>query len=251
MFKVVVVDDEVETRESICQYFPWSALGFVIDGQFDNGRAALEYILNNPVHVVLSDIKMPEMSGIELAKELYQFGYNAKVILLSAYTDFQYAKQALVYGVKDYVVKPSRYEELMEVFTRVRDELVKDQPTDAKNNSAEGNFNYDQEVISKVKTYLDENFQDATLEDAAALVKMNPSYLSYFFKQKTGTNFSSYLLSLRMQKAANYLKDVHNKIYDVSSMVGYSNPKNFTRTFRTYFGKTPVEFRRGIIDEKQ
>ncbi|UUZ79132.1 helix-turn-helix domain-containing protein [Paenibacillus sp. P26] len=72
---------------------------------------------------------------------------------------------------------------------------------------------------------------------------MNPYYLSKYFKSKTGENFSDYLTRIRMNTAAEPLKDIKYKTYEVSEMVGYSGAKNFTRTFRKYFGQSPKEFR--------
>ncbi|UUZ94754.1 helix-turn-helix transcriptional regulator [Paenibacillus sp. P25] len=72
---------------------------------------------------------------------------------------------------------------------------------------------------------------------------MNPYYLSKYFKSKTGENFSDYLTRIRMNTAAELLKDIKYKTYEVSEMVGYSSAKNFTRTFRKYFGQSPKEFR--------
>nr|WP_276532816.1 helix-turn-helix domain-containing protein [Brevibacillus invocatus] len=98
-------------------------------------------------------------------------------------------------------------------------------------------------VIAKVKSYLEQNYREATLDDAARLVHMNPYYLSKYFKKKTGENFSDYLIRVKMEKAKEFLMDVNNRTYTISEMVGYSNVKNFTRTFRKYVGKSPREFR--------
>nr|WP_276531950.1 helix-turn-helix domain-containing protein [Brevibacillus invocatus] len=90
---------------------------------------------------------------------------------------------------------------------------------------------------------MEQNYREATLDDAARLVHMNPYYLSKYFKKKTGENFSDYLIRVKMEKAKEFLMDVNNRTYTISEMVGYSNVKNFTRTFRKYVGKSPREFR--------
>lgn len=249
MHKLLIVDDETETRDALYQYFPWDELGFEVVGQYDNGEQALEVIKSDPPEVVFSDIKMPVMNGLELAEQLFHINSKTKVIFLSGHADFEIAKKAMVYGVKDYILKPAKYKELTEVFSRIKKELeAADHPL-SSGQKAEGHemkaYNYDEEVIATVKQYIDVHYKVATLFEAATLIRMNPSYLSHFFKQKTGQNFSQYLLQVRMDKAAEQLEDVHHKVYDVSENVGYSNPKNFTRTFKQYFGKTPMEYRRG------
>jgi two-component system response regulator YesN len=251
--KMIIVDDEVETRDALFHYFPWEELGFEVVDQFDNGKQALDFIRSSDLDVVLSDIKMPVMTGVELAKELFMEKSQVKVVLLSGYADFGFAKQAIIYGVKDYILKPAKYQELIEVFNRIKTDLETDRLPRAgglqDEAAAAKPYNYDEEVIATVKIYIEKNCRDASLKEAAKLVRMNTSYLSNFFKQKTGQNFYHYLLMVRMQMAAEQLKDIHNKIYDVSYNVGYSNPKNFTRTFKSHFGKTPMEFRRGAVNE--
>lgn len=255
-YKLIIVDDEVETREALFHYFTWGELGFEPVAQFGNGKLALEYIESSPVDVVFSDIKMPVMTGIELAKVLGLRKSKVKLVLLSGFADFEFAKQAMSYGVRDYILKPAKYAEMVDVFSRIKSELDTERAAaeasasfaspDQANSPALKAYNYDVEVIAKVKSYVDNQYQNASLKEAAALVRMNPSYLSNFFKQKTGQNFYDYLLGVRMQKASDQLMDIHNKIYDVSYNVGYRNPKNFTKSFKNYFGKTPMEFRRGF-----
>ncbi len=244
MYKLVIVDDEAEIRDGLCNYFPWEQLGFEVASQFENGLQALEFIRQNKVDVLLCDIKMPFMNGLELARELKLCNSEVKILLLSGYREFDYARQALEYGVKDYIVKPTKYDELIKVFSKIKMELDKEtnQNETFIHKPAQGS-NYNDKIIMTIKGYLQENFQNATLEEAANLVHMNPFYLSKFFKDKTKENFSDYLIAVRMEKAAQLLNDISYKTYEISELVGYSNPKNFTRTFKKYFGKTPKEFR--------
>lgn len=244
MYKLVIVDDESEIREGLCNYFPWKHLGFEIEAEFADGVQALEYLLRYPVDVILCDIKMPFMTGLELTKELYLRKSTVKTVLLSGYQEFDYAREALRYGVKEYIVKPTKYDELIKVFSKIKEELDLDQ---AKQESSASEFtdgnNYNEKVITTIKLYIQQNYQTANLEEAAQLVHMNPFYLSKFFKDKTGENFSDFLLAVRMKQAAELLNDISYKTYEISEQVGYSNPKNFTRTFKKFFGKTPKEFR--------
>ncbi|NRY61692.1 response regulator transcription factor [Clostridium beijerinckii] len=249
MYKLLVVDDESESRNLLCSYFPWNDLGFEIVDQLENGKLALEYILNNPVNVILCDIKMPFLDGIGLAKEIFNRKLKIKVIFLSAYKDFEYAHSALVYGVSDYIVKPSKYNEIFEVFSSLKKSLDSecspnvDKVLDEDINNFKDSSSYNSKIISFVKNYVSEHYKDARLEDIAESVHMNPNYLSQFFKQKTGECFSNYLIRVKMNRAAELLNDIRYKTYEISEMVGYSNTKNFTRTFKNYYGKSPKEYR--------
>jgi YesN/AraC family two-component response regulator len=245
MYKLIIVDDESAIRHGIKNYFPWTQLGFEVAGLFENGRQALEYCQKLPVDVVLSDIKMPIMDGLELAKELYQLNSEIKIILLSGYREFEYAREALKYEVKNYILKPTKYEELYEVFSEIKEELDQEQILNVESDLQEDNTDrsYYDKIIDTVKSYLYQNYRIATLNSASELVHLSPNYLSTLFKDITGEYFSDFLLRIRMEEAAKLLNDIRYKTYQISDLVGYSNPKNFTRAFKKYYGLTPTEFR--------
>ncbi len=239
-YKLLLVDDEVEIRSGIAQYFPWNELGYEIVGECGNGKQALAFIDEHPVDVLLCDIKMPVMNGIEVAKALYERKSKVKMILLSVYKDFEYAKQAMAYDVKGYIVKPTKYDELFKVFSKLKIELDELQDIQSSRQQA---VSFNQKVIAAVNAYVDQHYRTATLEEAAGLVHLNPYYLSKYYKDKTGQNFSEYLVSVRMNKAAELLMDIKYKTYEISELVGYSHAKNFTRTFKKYHGVSPRAYR--------
>lgn len=244
MYKVLIVDDELTIRYGLRHYFSWNQIGFEVAGDCENGRQALDYCREHPVDVILSDIKMPVMNGLELSKELYTKKAPIKVVILSGYRDFEFAREALKYDVKYYLLKPTKYEELCRVFTEVK-ELFDNERGVAEpwsDNEALGSGYYEK-IVTMIKTYVHTHYQTATLENASRLVHFNPNYLSKIFKDVTGENFSDFLLQVRMDKAVALLNDATYKTYQISELIGYSNPKNFTRTFKKYYGVTPKEFR--------
>jgi two-component system response regulator YesN len=239
MYEMLIVDDEEMSRESLATYFPWEEYGFHISGQAADGKEALEFLEGHAVHVVLTDISMPVMNGIELAEELQKKPDHPCIVFLSAYDDFHYAQDAIRYGVRFYILKPSGFQEIRETFTRIRQELdkkyhVSDLLPDLKDEDA---------VIEKVKEYIAKEYRTGTLTELSGKLFRNPSYLSQLIKLKTGKNFSDLLLEARMEQACIFLQDPECKIYNISSMVGYVNPNNFTRAFRNYFGQSPKEYR--------
>lgn len=249
MYKVLIVDDEYEIRTGISNYFPWSETGFEVIGEAENGREALKIIQKNHVDVVLCDIRMPVMTGIQLAQILHEQHRSIKLVFLSAYKDFEYAKRALAFGVRDYIVKPTKYNELLNVFVKIKAELDSEveiikQDTLIENTISEDIYYHDKMII-KIKDITKNNCQNATLELVAKEVNMSPSYLSKYFKMKTGEKFSDYLLRIKMEKARDLLMDIRHKTYEVSELVGYTSPKNFTRAFKNYYGQSPRDFRNG------
>ncbi len=248
MYNLLLVDDEADTREALSSYFPWHEVGFRIVGQAGNGREALAFIAENEsVDIVLTDIKMPIMTGIELAEAIYERKLDTHVIFLSSYREFEYAQKALKYRVKNYIVKPAKYQMLLEVFGSLRDELQAAQ-WHGEHSGADTDLSGSDEgfVIAQIKTYVQHHYKDASLDAAARQVHLNANYLSYLFKQKTGQNFTDYLISVKMDNAKRLLQESRYKTYEISEMVGYSNAKNFTRTFKSYYGKTPSEYRHGM-----
>jgi len=246
-YKMIIVEDESEIKQGLFTCFPWDKLGFEVVGLFENGKQALDYILQNKVDVVFCDIKMPVMSGIDLARILFLNSIPVKVVFISGYQDFEFAQKAMKYGVRYYITKPATYDEVIEIFGLIRKELdqqSKDPQTHSEETKKQDLISIDnpESVIETVKEYIRRNYKEATLEDAAKLVYMNPYYLSRLFKCKTGKNFSDFLMEVRMRKALQLMKIPIYKLHEIGEMVGYKNPKNFTRAFKKYFGKSPSEF---------
>lgn len=120
MYKLVVVDDEMAIRMGMCNYIDWNAMGFEVAADFEDGKETIEYIANHPVDVILTDIEMAEVSGLELAKYIYDNGLDVKVVILSGYKEFEYARKAIQYNVEHYLLKPIKMNEVQEVFKKIR-----------------------------------------------------------------------------------------------------------------------------------
>jgi YesN/AraC family two-component response regulator len=238
-YQVVIIDDEREISSGFAQFFPWKDLGFSVKAQFSGAKSALQFILKNPVDLVVSDVLIPGMTGIELAKELSEREMEKRpvVILFSAYNKFEYVRDALRYGCRDYILKSTEFDELVKIFKSLKNRMDKERGNDGSFGSGGG------AIIESVKKYIRENLKNANLEEASALVYLSPSYLSHYFRQRTGTGFSSYVTEQKMRSAISMLQELHYKIYDVSAQLGYANPENFTRAFKKYHGCSPHVYR--------
>ena len=124
MFNLIICDDEIYAREKIKSSIKWKDFDFNVVGMFSNGADALEMIRKSKVDIVLSDIKMPVLDGIELVKILHEEFPHIKVILFSAFRDFSHAKAAVHYHVFDYILKPINYSELYDSFKNLHDILA-------------------------------------------------------------------------------------------------------------------------------
>lgn len=240
MYNLIIVDDEKNIREGLASCYPWEELGFQVVAVLPDGKNALDYIQRCCVDAVLSDIRMPKMDGLALSQQLSTDYPNISVVLLSGYAEFEYARTALRFGVKGYILKPVKYDDIIKVFTEIKDNLdcIK-----GVKKTAEPFTGYYDQIVDQVSEYLEAHYKDASLEEASLQVSLSPNYLSKIFKRKKGINFSEYLLQVKMEKAAELLRDVTLKTYEIATKIGYDNPKNFSRAFKQYCGKTPREFR--------
>lgn len=235
MYQLVIVDDEEKIVEGIANLFPWEQLGFEV-AYFSKGRKALAYIETHPVDVLMSDVEMPDLNGMELCRNIQD--KNIKVVFISSYQNYEYFRYAIQYRVEDYLLKPIKSGDILKCFGNIKEKLDKENTV-----NIEVTPTYYEQIVNKVTCYLEENYKDASLEDAAVLVNLSPSYLSRIFKEHCGTGFLDYLTRVRMEKACELLNDIRYKSYDIAYYIGYDNPKNFSRAFKAYFGKTPKEYR--------
>lgn len=237
MYQVVIVDDEVTISEGIANLFPWKEIGFEAHA-FSEPDKALQYINQNQVDVLMSDIEMPEMNGLELTKEIAKG--DIKVVIISSHQNYEYFRSAIQLNVADFLLKPIKSADIIACFERIKQEL------DERNHiEPEQNKSYYEKILDEVKKYIEDNFQEASLEAAAIRVNLSASYLSRILKEKCDFGFAEYLVKIRMEKAAEMLMDSHYKSYDIAYYVGYDNPKSFSHAFKGYYGRTPMDYRKG------
>ena len=237
MYTLLIVDDEKMIAEGVACLFPWEQIGFH-PVAFSDPKEALDYAESNDIQVVMTDIEMPGMSGIDLCRELS--GKGIRIVFMSSHQNYEYFRSAIHFQVTDYLLKPLKSSDILNVFERIRNEL------NAQAAIREGETpSYYSRVMEQVKAYLEENYQSATLEEAAVRVNLSSTYLSRLFKQQGGIGFGEWLLKVRMEKACELLSDIQMKSYDIAWYIGYDNPKSFSRAFKSYYGITPMEYRQG------
>ena len=126
MYTVFLADDELIIRQGLKCIIEWNELGFEIIGEASNGADALQFILNEQPDVVMMDIRMPKLTGLEVVKQAREEGYQGKIIILSGFSEFSYAKEAIRYGVEYYLTKPIDEDELKEVIGEIKQNLAKE-----------------------------------------------------------------------------------------------------------------------------
>lgn len=136
MYQVFIADDEAIIREGLKCILDWEAHGFGISGEAADGEAACREILRLQPDVVLMDIRMPKMLGLDVIRTVMEQGFSGKIIILSGYTDFRYAQQAIRYGVQDYLTKPIDEDELARIVDSVRELLDRDRASRSQDRDA-------------------------------------------------------------------------------------------------------------------
>lgn len=245
--KLIIVDDEKEIRLGLSNYFPWQKIGYDVVGVFESCAQALDFLSSNSCDVILTDIKMPGMTGIDLARIVHTDYPDIIVVFLSGYADFEYAKKAIEYGVRFYIVKPTVFDEIDQVFKKVSIEFHKAKET--RNEVADEAQGYNEKIISRVVKYIEINLNTVSLDSAARYVNLNSHYLSVFFKKHTGQKFVDFVRETKMRKAKELLSDPSLRIYEISDMLGYGNSNNFSRIYSSYYGISPREYRKANIPD--
>lgn len=245
MYTMILVEDDYQIRNGLHHFFPWQQIGFQMLESFENGQQALDYLKTRPVDVVLTDIRMPVLDGLSLAEELARWPQGPCVVVMSAYRDFDYAHRALSLGIHHYMIKTARYDDLVDIFTRLKAELDGRVTPEAPADTARiTQMDMSDGTVRRITEHILENLSTASLQTAAAHVSLSPVYVSQYFKEKTGVHFIDYLIHLKMRHAAFLLADPAVKLWEISETVGYSNEKNFSRAFKKHYGVSPNEYRK-------
>lgn len=240
MFKALVVDDEPLMVDYLKKNLTkinneWETTATASDGIY-----AVHQLQHNKFDVVITDIKMPGMDGLELAKYLSKNHPEIPIVIISGYDEFNYARTAVRLNVFDYLLKPLRDEELSAVLSAIS--MEKEQ---------RNNLTIDKPVISNANTltnqildYLHLHFREGlSLTILADIFSITPSYLSAIFHKEIGEPYSKYLLKLRMETAKAMLTNPNAKVIDIAKNVGFASSKHFGSVFKNYYGISPGEFR--------
>jgi two-component system response regulator YesN len=258
MHKVLLVDDETFIVEGLKILINWEALGYTVAATANNGAQAIEYLTHNRVDIIVSDIKMPLMSGIELFDALRRHNLSsAYFVILSGYGEFEYAQMALRLGCIDYILKPVTAAELTAVLRRAALVCPDYDSDDEEIYNAENapatetivaettNGNCGADIVLLTELEIKKNFRDSiTLKSLADKYFVNSIYLGQLFKKKYGLSFKTYLNNIRIEEAAKLLVSTNRKVGEIAVEVGYVDVDYFTKKFIALKGCTPVKFRR-------
>ncbi len=249
MLKVLIVDDEFIVRTGLVNCIDWESLHLRLIGEASNGREALNIILRDTPDIVLLDLIMPEMDGMELIQKLEELGIKTNIIILSCHEDYSYVRDAFKKGVRDYILKLSATpEEISGIIEDVSQKITEERQIAlsdfVQNLPAHKKIRSD---IADALRYIEMNYKDnLTLSDIASHIHMSKNHLSYLFQKETGHSFSDYLSDLRIAKAKELLNGSKRyTVSEIAEMTGFSDTGYFCKVFKKSTGMSPNHYRQG------
>lgn len=283
MYRVLLVDDEQIERMALAKKIDRYYGDLVEIYHAVNGREAVAMCSEHRNDIIIMDISMPEMNGVMAAKYIRQMDGKCSIIFLSAYDDFEYARNAIKVKALDYLLKPCDINDLLAVMDMALQKLDKEKAFEKNkqcifngnvitgkeqnseteicrinyNNARENRTKRiidnarnsdEQTTIKYLKEYVENNYiYDISMQEAAEEMGYSDAYFSKLFKQYFNQNFTAYLTEYRIKKAKELLSNTNNSIKDISRMVGYTDPNYFAKIFKRIVGEIPSKFRENLI----
>lgn len=258
MYKVVIVEDEDIIRKGLVYSINWAKLNCSVVAEGRNGEEGIEAIKANIPDIVIADINMPIIDGLEMIKETCN-QYNYAAIILSGYSDFQYAQQAIQCGVLGYLLKPLNTDELEEAVLRAQKECkIRNVFVDNLKSKQEwkqldlfkGNTSQTAEdsVVRQMLEFIYINYQNRiVMQDIVNQLNYSETFLNNRFKEAMGTTYIEYLNRFRIQKALELLKDGNASVQEIGYQCGIGEYKYFGTVFKKYIGCSPREYLKRIL----
>ena len=260
MIHLLIADDEKLERDALTE---------MVSSRFDehqmvlqtaeNGRKAADTAILWGADLILMDIEMPGMSGLDAARAILAQRPACRVIFVTAYSLFQYAHEAVHLGACDYLLKPVDPDELEASIRRAIRQIETErklemlapvQPEPERTDAAgpeEPDSSRNAMVMDHVRRYLEDNYMfDISLDSVSEILHISPAYLSAQFKKYQKMNFLDCLTELRINAAKELLADPFRSSAEVASMVGYEDSSYFARAFKKRTGETPTQYRRRV-----
>lgn len=242
MYKVLIVDDEELVRHGITLEINWNELGCMIVAEASNGIEGLEAAHRYSPDIIVTDIRMPKMGGLEMVEKLREEENNVSVIFLTAFSDFTYARTAIKLYATDYLLKPFEDGELESAVLhciekiKASEEISAEEPLLKKGDKSK----YVMLAIDYISKYFGK--KDLNITEIADSIGVSEGHLSHIFKKETEYTVANYIIRFRMREATRLLKDCTNKVYEVADRVGYKDITYFSSTFKKIVGISPSEY---------
>ena len=249
-YAILVVEDEPLIRADLSKKLEEAGEGFEVVGEAHNGQAALESIAGLRPDLLVTDVRLPVLDGLELARQVYHGYPDVKVVIVSGYDEAGYARTALQYGVKDYLWKPVNAAELRSTLSRLLIQLDEERQEREAGFPGPPEAAAREELLHAVQEYIRNHFTgELPIGELARRFHVNPPYLTRVFKRFAGLVPVRYIRDLRLSQARKLLEERPElEIKEIATRVGYPDQGYFSRVFRRALGVSPLEYREGRRD---
>lgn len=243
-YTILIVEDEYLVRKGLASLVDVAQFDMQVIGQAENGREAWQIVQRQAPDILLTDINMPQMTGIQLAKLVKEHYPRTHIVFLTGYDDFDYALSAVKLGADDYLLKPFSREDIKEMLKKVKGKLDKEsQERKVHNLVAQKEQEHKGQLARAIQGHLADG--DFTLKKLATELGFSPSYLSVLIKKELGMPFQDYLVQERIKKAKLLLLTTDLRIYEIAEQVGFEDMNYFSQRFKQITGVTPRQFKKG------
>lgn len=259
MLKLIIVEDEDIIRKGLVYTIDWLSMDCVVIAEAADGQEGLEKIIELEPDVVITDIKMPILDGIEMIHQALEY-VKFKSILLTSYTEFEYARKAIELKTYEYLVKPVDEEKIKGIMNTLNEEIEKDRKAEfilenKKKNPNIIDINYYIQLDNTENSYvkqaiqkLQENYADKiSVESISEELGISASFLSRKFKDVTNYTFLDLLNRYRIQQAIKFMNTGRYRVYEISELTGFSDYKHFCTVFKRYTMMSPTCFAKRTI----
>lgn len=237
MIRVFLVEDEQLLLRELQETFPWQEMGCQVVGSATSLQEARHAMASAPFDILVTDIKLPDGSGIDLVVETTP----AAAIVITGFQEIRFAQAALRAGAIDFLLKPLDDEEMHGAVQRAIEQV---RPGDGTRGTTPGNNPWRHPLVRRAFQFITTNYhRDVSLKEAAEDLRISESHLADVFKHETGRTFVQVLTTCRMEEARRLLDDPRNQVAEVARQCGYRDPGYFARVFRRYWGSSPRAFR--------
>lgn len=235
MFKVVFVDDEFLIVEGLKTVIDWESYNICVAGTASNASDGISLVKETNPDILITDIRMRGMNGLEMLGHLKEAGYKGYIIILSGYQEFEYAQKAIENGVYRYLLKPVD----IPVFTNIIQDISE------KLSEQKSEVEMFDSGLEKAVSYIESHFkEDISLNKIAEMFHFEASYFSKLLKKRFGMTYTEYVTTLRINMAKDYLKKTDYSIEKIAFIVGYKDDKYFREIFKKYVGVSPARYRK-------
>lgn len=245
MIKLMIVEDEPLERMALRKMIQRLPLDIEVVEDARNGEEAIRKVQLLRPQILLMDIRMPEKNGLEAQQQIIHSFPQTKTIILTAYSDFQYAREALQCGVIDYLLKPVPPHQLHSALDKAIQSLNQGEVMAMDAETIPAAPKPDEDLIETALRYIERRItSELTLSEVAASIHLNPQYFSRLFKSRTGVTFTEYVTVQKISRAKDMLLHSNLPVYRVAIDLGFSDAAYFSRVFFKYEQQTPLQFKK-------